>query len=805
MAQLNRLMSGLFFGLLTACFVITPAAAQSLDDYRSMTPVSGSWKSAASWERYNGSAWVAAITYPTDLNAHAITVRGGSTLSITSALTVDEVTIESGATVSNSSTLTTGSTSFTLHGTLSNTGTFILNGGMQVFGTFRTSGTVTTADNAIWVRTGGTYQHAVAATAGTIPGCSWETGSTLAITGYTTNTEELSLVANPEPQNIIWNCAGQTSTIPFPSDIGIVRGSLTIASTGSGCLVMNTTASGRPFWIDGNFTQSGGTFDLSSGSAESALWVKGNLALYDGTLTETGSATEWSRILLIPDGGATADITVDDGFTFANHVGLYVYATHAARLTQDCDCDDGEFRVSGTLDCGEFVVRGASFILEGPWGDLGIGSEHGIAASAAEGNIQTSSRTFPDQATYRYTYTLGEGLTGDGIPSSVTNLVADAMDAGLNLEKNITVTDGLTVKRPLRLGSYDLTVGADAVLSANAQVDVSGTGTFRRSIGATGSYVFPVGTFYSFTPCTVTITGGSFSNASIAADLTATKHPANSSTTSYLKRYWTLTGSGLTGLVYNASFTYATADIVGPEEDISCGRYGAPTWYLGDQTDAATNRMTIAGQTAFGDFTGGESWALPVQLAAIGTERIADGTRISWRTLSEVNNYGFTVQRRLDDALIFVDLPEAFVPGHGTTLEQHAYAFVDHAPPLGVAWYRLRQVDLDGSEHAMGTLRVDGVTGVPEPPVPQLFALHQNYPNPFNPSTTITYDLPERSQVRLEICDLLGRTVRIPVDAVQGPGAQTVVFDASGLSSGVYLYRLHAGSTGATRRMAFIR
>ena len=118
------------FSLLALCLVATSvcstsASGQSLDDYRSKTPLTGSWKNAASWERYNGSSWVNAGTYPTDANTHNITVRSGSTLSVTSALTVDDLTIDVGGTVTNSSTLTLGTTVCTVSGTLSNTGTLV--------------------------------------------------------------------------------------------------------------------------------------------------------------------------------------------------------------------------------------------------------------------------------------------------------------------------------------------------------------------------------------------------------------------------------------------------------------------------------------------------------------------------------------------------------------------------------------------------------------------------------------------------------------------------------------------------------
>ena len=76
---------------------------------------------------------------------------------------------------------------------------------------------------------------------------------------------------------------------------------------------------------------------------------------------------------------------------------------------------------------------------------------------------------------------------------------------------------------------------------------------------------------------------------------------------------------------------------------------------------------------------------------------------------------------------------------------------------------------------------------------PERFVLHQNYPNPFNPITTITYELPRASDVRMSVYDLLGREVSTLVHQRQDAGVHEVRFDGSNLSSGVYICRLRAG------------
>jgi hypothetical protein len=89
--------------------------------------------------------------------------------------------------------------------------------------------------------------------------------------------------------------------------------------------------------------------------------------------------------------------------------------------------------------------------------------------------------------------------------------------------------------------------------------------------------------------------------------------------------------------------------------------------------------------------------------------------------------------------------------------------------------------------------------------VPTEFVLAQNYPNPFNPRTTITYGLPVMSQVRLTVYNLLGQTVATLVDENKPAGVHTAQFDASSLSSGVYLYRLEAGTFAATKKLIVLK
>jgi hypothetical protein len=83
--------------------------------------------------------------------------------------------------------------------------------------------------------------------------------------------------------------------------------------------------------------------------------------------------------------------------------------------------------------------------------------------------------------------------------------------------------------------------------------------------------------------------------------------------------------------------------------------------------------------------------------------------------------------------------------------------------------------------------------------------LSQNYPNPFNPSTTISFVLPQASEVSLILYNIIGQQVASLVNGRMDSGTQTVQFDASNLASGMYIYRLQAGAFSKTKKMLLIK
>jgi len=175
---------------------------------------------------------------------------------------------------------------------------------------------------------------------------------------------------------------------------------------------------------------------------------------------------------------------------------------------------------------------------------------------------------------------------------------------------------------------------------------------------------------------------------------------------------------------------------------------------------------------------------VPVELVNFTATWQENQILLSWITASETNNFGFEIERKISDEWEVL----GFVEGAGTTTEMHYYSFIDNIAELNFAdklFYRLKQLDLDGAFNYSHEIEVM-LTQLTE------YSLHQNFPNPFNPSTTISFDLPVNSNVILTILSSIGEQVTKLADGGYVAGTHQVIFNASNLSSGLYIYRIQA-------------
>jgi len=186
---------------------------------------------------------------------------------------------------------------------------------------------------------------------------------------------------------------------------------------------------------------------------------------------------------------------------------------------------------------------------------------------------------------------------------------------------------------------------------------------------------------------------------------------------------------------------------------------------------------------------------VPVELTSFTASVTGSNVKLDWETASELNNSGFSVERKSVNSE-FTEV--GFVPGFGTTTEAKSYSFLDQNLQNGIYSYRLKQIDFDGTFEYSQEVEVEVFT-------PATFNLEQNYPNPFNPSTSIKYSVPESGNIRLSVFNIVGEEVAVLVNGFSQAGSFEVTFDASNLSTGVYLYKLQSANSVQTKKMMLLK
>ena len=195
------------------------------------------------------------------------------------------------------------------------------------------------------------------------------------------------------------------------------------------------------------------------------------------------------------------------------------------------------------------------------------------------------------------------------------------------------------------------------------------------------------------------------------------------------------------------------------------------------------------------------SWSnapLPVELSSFTASVIGSTVKLNWVTATEVNNYGFEIQKSVVGSLKTEWNTIGFVNGNGNFNSPKSYSYEDKNVTSGKYSYYLKQIDNDGQFEYSKAIEVD--LGAPKK-----FKLSQNYPNPFNPATTIRFNLPEAGNAKLTIYNLLGQEIKTIVNEFKEAGVHTVNFNASELNSGMYIYKLEAGSFIQTRKMTLVK
>lgn len=257
---------------------------------------------------------------------------------------------------------------------------------------------------------------------------------------------------------------------------------------------------------------------------------------------------------------------------------------------------------------------------------------------------------------------------------------------------------------------------------------------------------------------------------------------------------WTLQTTGTTNSLTFVRFGSVNSGIaVGNLGTIIVTTNGGTNWTI--QTSNTTQALRSIGFSSSnsifvvggnGTILNSTDQVLPVELASFTSNVNGRNVTLNWKTVSEMNNSGFEVQRSYKDDDVWIKM--GFVAGGGTVSSERSYLFEDKNLASGKYRYRLKQIDFNGN-FEYKNLSNEVIVGKPN-----TFTLEQNYPNPFNPSTKINFEIPVDGNVTLKIFDISGKEVITLIDGFKAADYYTVNFDAKSLPSGIYFAKLSSES-----------
>lgn len=196
---------------------------------------------------------------------------------------------------------------------------------------------------------------------------------------------------------------------------------------------------------------------------------------------------------------------------------------------------------------------------------------------------------------------------------------------------------------------------------------------------------------------------------------------------------------------------------------------------------------------------------LPVELVYFFPADVDSGVILFFGTATEVENYGFDIQRAYSN-LIFESI--GFVEGNGNSNSPKNYKYFDSTViKSGTVYYRLKQIDFNGSFDFSDTISVDYLTSIKEENSKESFNFYisNNFPNPFNPSTKINFVLPSYQKLVIDLFDVNGNLVKELASTEFLPGAYSITLDFSEYSSGIYFVRFLSENNIVTKRLVYLK
>jgi len=418
---------------------------------------------------------------------------------------------------------------------------------------------------------------------------------------------------------------------------------------------------------------------------------------------------------------------------------------------------------------------------------------------------------------------------------TVTNYANLTLSGGAGANKTLSEAGSFDVTGTLTLdcGVVDLNGGDIRIKNTAPSSVVRTNGHINNALvrgiddASSGSYLFPIGDASTYRPVTLTAQGSTF-NAFLRGRLE--NSPGSTISSSYQAplvgvsqlRYYEFENRSdvATITVTQASLQVSSDDgaLTPANTRVATFLDNDPYWFnrggsissvpstitslaFSNTIPAVSNNFWYAalGTTNIGDNP------LPVELLSFTATSTAQGVKLAWETASEHESRGFTLLRRPQGESAWTEVASYQTDNALRALNAlngASYSFTDKTLlEVGKSYdYQLRETGFDGQVTTLQTLTLTIRFNVARE-----YELAQNYPNPFNPVTMIRYQIPTAETVSLKVYDVLGKEVATLVSGRQEAGNYAVPFNASGLSSGMYFYRLQAGGFVETRKMMLVK
>ncbi len=419
----------------------------------------------------------------------------------------------------------------------------------------------------------------------------------------------------------------------------------------------------------------------------------------------------------------------------------------------------------------------------------------GSALISLSGNWSNAGSFIAGSSTVIFNGSEGIQIIANTGGETFNNITINKAGGEVQLSNNISVNGVLTLSDgDLDLNSQTLTLGTSSMLSESA-------GNTCRN----GLLTVTIADLNNPSSQNICGLGAEITSETDMNETTVTRgHIAQSGNDNTgIKRYYDINPDVNNALNATLVFHYDESELNGvPESGLKLFRSTdeGTTWTdEGGNLDIENDKVTLSGINSFSRWTlAGSAAPLPVEMTSFAASVTGDEVNLFWTTETEVNNYGFEVERTASVNLqMWTDWEKiGFVPGHGNSNSPKNYNFVDTEPFLNSIIadslnYRLKQIDTDGEfrYHQLSkAVSYSEISPYEETIIPSVFKLYQNYPNPFNPETRITVAMPERMSVRIDIYDVLGKKVAELFRGQMEPGIHQVMFDGSRLSGGAYFY-----------------